>query len=179
MNIGLTGAAGSGKSTVAKMLFQDYGYTRIAFSDPLKSMLMELGLSHEQLYGDAKEAVDKRFGCTARHMMQTLGTEWGRELINGDIWTTAWLVAVNRVPHAVVADDVRFPNEADAVRRTRGIIIRVDRPSILAEQRSLDDHISEKLFPDITLNHVIVNDGSIADLRDKVREVVDDYTKRF
>ena len=43
--VGITGLAGSGKTTIARYLMEQYDYTRIRFADPLKAMLRELGYS--------------------------------------------------------------------------------------------------------------------------------------
>ncbi len=61
--------------------------------------------------------------------MQTLGTEWGRNLIASDLWIRAWQHALANVPAGVpvVVDDCRFPNEADAVVAAGGICVRIER----------------------------------------------------
>ena len=40
--IGLTGYAGSGKDTLANILVEEYGFTRIAFADKTKEFLYDL-----------------------------------------------------------------------------------------------------------------------------------------
>ena len=42
MIIGLTGYAQSGKDSVADILVKNYGYTRIAFADPIRKLLYEM-----------------------------------------------------------------------------------------------------------------------------------------
>jgi CRP/FNR family transcriptional regulator len=58
--------------------------------------------------------------------MQTLGTEWGRQCMDADIWVRAWAARAALLTSAV-ADDVRFQNEADMIRNLGGVIIRVMR----------------------------------------------------
>ena len=42
MIIGLTGYAQSGKDTVAKILIEQYGFTRVAFADKIRELLYEM-----------------------------------------------------------------------------------------------------------------------------------------
>lgn len=132
--IGFCGPIGCGKSTAARILMERYGYRRERFADPLKAMLAALGLSPEELDGPAKEAPAALLGGrTPRHAMQTLGTEWGRQLIDPDLWVRAWELRVGgywRRFHApVVSDDVRFGNEVAAIRAMGGLVVRIERPA--------------------------------------------------
>lgn len=156
--IGIVGLAGSGKTIIAKHLAEHYGYTRTRFAEPLKRMLrLGLGLSNEEVDGALKEEPMARFGgVTPRHMMQTLGTEWGRKRVYGGVWVDAWsnLALQNNGP--VVVDDVRFPNEASAVRELGGTVWRVHRPGVEAMH-----HPSELAMMDITEDRYISNATSI------------------
>lgn len=129
--VAFTGLAGAGKSTAAAHLVNHHGYQRVRFAGPLKAMMAALGLTSEQIDGSLKETpCDLLGGKTPRWAMQSLGTEWGRDLIAPDLWIRAWQHAVSQVPAGVpiVVDDVRFPNEAEAVRTNGGVIVRIDRP---------------------------------------------------
>lgn len=129
--IAFTGLAGAGKSTAAAHLVKRHGFHRIRFAGPLKAMMAALGCTPEQIDGSEKETpCDLLGGKTPRHAMQTLGTEWGRDLITSDLWIRAWQAAVAKVPAGtpIVIDDCRFPNEAEAVRAAGGILVRIDRP---------------------------------------------------
>ena len=84
--IAITGQAGSGKTTIAKHLELEYNYVRVRFAEVLKDMLLALGLTEEEINGDLKEKpCSLLLGKTPRHAMQTLGIEWGRNLIHPDI----------------------------------------------------------------------------------------------
>lgn len=156
MIIGLTGPAGSGKSTIAKAL----GFERRSFALPLKQMMVCL-LRHtgmppaeieRRINGDLKEQVIPIFGKSARSMMQTLGTEWGRDQVHPDMWVK---VATANLPTRVVFDDVRFENETVAIRQTGGVIVRLSGRGGIA-----GSHMSEK---GVTADHVVSNTGTVSD----------------
>ncbi len=167
--VALTGAAGSGKSTVADYLIQHYGYQRVKFADPLKKMLRCLGLGEMHIEGALKESpiewLDNR---SPRYLMQTLGTEWGRHMVSRDIWVSIWRNTVdswiNDVPDGkVVVDDCRFANEAEAVRELGGRIVALHRPGAGLQVT----HSSESGITGRDLR-VVVNDGDIAQLNQRV-----------
>lgn len=129
--VAFTGLAGAGKSTAAMHLAKSRGFERVRFAGPLKAMMAALGCTTAEIDGDRKEMPCELLGGkTPRWAMQTLGTEWGRQLIGDDLWIRAWQAAVDRLPAGVpvVVDDCRFPNEAAAVCAAGGIIVRIDRP---------------------------------------------------
>jgi hypothetical protein len=128
--IGLCGPAKSGKSLAAQYLANEYGFERVRFAGPLKAMLAALGLSPDEIDGDLKEQPSALLGGqTPRHAMITLGTEWGRQLIDPDLWINAWRLAVDRLPPGVpvVVEDCRFANEAGEIRLLGGLTVRLDR----------------------------------------------------
>ena len=127
--IGLTGRAGTGKSTAALYLVEHREFIRVPFAAPLKRMLRSLGLTDRETDGDLKEQpCDLLMGKTPRFAMQTVGTEWGRALIHPDLWVELWRRDAARLlmsGHCVVADDCRFPNEASAIRSLGGKLIGI------------------------------------------------------
>lgn len=169
MIIGITGLAGSGKTTVAATLCGTFGYRRLAFADPLKSMLAAVGFTHEQLYGAEKQVVVHDLGVTPRFALQTLGTGWGRETINEDIWVNLWkrqALEMEKEGH-IVADDVRFPNEVAAIKALGGQIWHVERPGTAQMA-----HASET--QDLPYDLRVLNTGSTADLSWLVAELAHD-----
>ena len=129
--IAFTGLAGSGKSTAAQHLVKNHGFQRLRFAGPLKDMMRALGLTEAEIEGDRKEMpCDLLGGKTPRYAMQTIGTEWGRDLISPDLWIRAFNAALAKVPAGVpiVVDDCRFPNEADAITAAGGVLVRIVRP---------------------------------------------------
>ena len=130
-------------------------------------MLHELDLSGFRYVYSDKEAIIPELGVSARHMMQTLGTEWGRACIHPDFWVMIARAETRRIladGRSVVIDDVRFPNEAAMIRDLGGELWRIERPGIAYN----GDHESEGGLDDITPDRVIVNDGSIDQLLEKI-----------
>lgn len=162
MIIGLCGLAGSGKSEVAKMLLEQGNFERIAFADPLKSMLAAVGFTHAQLYGDEKEVEIADLGATPRRMMQTLGTEWGRDLVHPEIWVKLWLRKVHASKSHVVVDDVRFENEVETIHGLGGQVWRVDRPGSASA-----DHESERYAASLPADLTIFNETDLYELRQR------------
>jgi hypothetical protein len=87
-------------------------------------------------------------GITARVCLQSLGTEWGRASVDPDIWVKAAMREAEYFMHTdskVIFDDVRFANEAVAIRNAGGKVYRVSRKDF---EVSNDNHISELGLPE-------------------------------
>lgn len=165
--IGLMGKAGCGKSTAASVL-AGYGYQRMRFAQPLKAMLRTLGLTVEQTDGDQKEIPCSLLGGkTPRWAMQTLGTEWGRDLIDQDLWVRAAMKVVRDKGGFFVFDDVRFDNEATAIWDAGGSIWRIGREQTIV---TAANHISEQAVADLLPDLYLANNGTIADLQERINE---------
>jgi hypothetical protein len=107
-------------------------------------------------WGDLKEKPSPYLGGqTPRHAMQTLGTEWGRELIHPDLWTNVWKNKVQTGLDQVVTEDLRHKNEAEAVRSLGGKVIRIMRPGT-----TLGLHSSEREYERISVDHIVFNDST-------------------
>lgn len=176
--VALGGRKGSGKSTAAQALI-DRGFIRVKMAGALKAMLAALleyqGATSDEIdrciEGDLKEVPSYVHlkGMTPRHAMQTLGTEWGRNLMNENFWAD---VTLNRVQqllqdgHNVLVDDVRFPNELTFLEAVRGICsVYITRPGVNKEDSG---HYSElALGPDDFMS-VLDNSGSIEELQQEL-----------
>ena len=190
--IGLTGAAGSGKSTAANWILRNHGTANAAaFAGPLKAMTREmlrmvLPKGHDP---DAtayvsdpvlKEQPIPFLGdMTARRLMQTLGTEWGRNALHPDFWV--WIAATkverqigstfkksDKVPIKIVFDDVRFANEAAMIRAYGGVVVRIVRPSH-DKPPEIKAHESESMAFDADID--IINDGTVEDLEARMADL--------
>jgi len=143
--IGLAGPKGVGKSTYANQLVFDMYKTRewsdairiISFASPLKEML---GCIVHKDYIEDKERVIPNLGVSARHCLQTLGTEWGRNLISDSIWIDITRHRIEESDATVfIIDDVRFDNEAEMIRDMGGEVWKLSRSGVNED----DAHISE------------------------------------
>jgi hypothetical protein len=165
-----TGIAQSGKTTCANRL-EAFGWKKFSFADPLKYMLSDFGVPAGCLWGDRKEEpLDILGGKSARYAMQTLGTEWGRELIWDDLWLSAWERKVRSTLSRggrVVNDDIRFPNEYALVRKMGGIIVKVERPDVSTEHT----HSSESHYDFVDADLTFVNKGTINELKTTVNRI--------
>lgn len=172
--VGLTGYAGAGKDAAAAGLVAE-GWTRQAFADPVRSMALAIdpliqGASHiDSLSWFVKQGgwdTAKRIP-DVRRFLQRLGTDGVRVHLGADAWVQAFELARDRRANTV-APDVRFPNEADHIRRMGGIVIRIDRPSV----GPVNGHVSENV-DSLQVDATVVNDRSVDELRWRVAELVD------
>lgn len=176
MIIGLIGGAGAGKDTFAEAL--PPRYERRKFAGPLKNMFRTLlavqGVTYPQrermIEGDLKEVPSKFLeGKTPREAMQTLGTEWGRNLIGPDLWVNA---AMQGLAGDAVFTDVRFPNEAKAIKAAGGMLFRIVR----ADATRVAPHESESALDDFHADWTVHNGMEItkAAFQDFARVLVKD-----
>lgn len=158
--VGLTGLAGAGKSTVAKYLVEEYDYNLVSFAGPLKKMMRTLdpyiGLEHVRWWQFWKrpkmlrlsdllavmsegEIKTSRYGAEYRRLLQSLGTDCVRA-VDPDFWVKAAKAQMTDPNGKYVFDDVRFPNEAEAIKEMNQYgLWNVNRPGLKA-----GEHISEK-----------------------------------
>lgn len=170
--IAITGFANSGKSTVADILVREHSYIREKFAAPLKNMLRAAGMSQDMLEGDLK-TIPSPVWCdkSPRHVMQTLGTEWGRNMIGPDLWANLLYERAEQLMaegYNVVVDDLRFVNEARVIKELKGTIWRVLRPGGGCESAHLSETEQLKIMPEYYLD----NQGSIEDLSTTINDVI-------
>lgn len=153
--VALCGPEGAGKSTAAKEVARRLGGKIHPLAEPLKRMLLAIGVPRESLYGTPEQKLrplPEFGGRSGRDLMQTLGTEWGRQCVSNNIWIDAWTRDVAGEP-LVIVDDLRFQNEAARVKELGGSIIKVVRKY---GQEPVDCHPSAR-FDLITEDRYIVN----------------------
>ena len=164
MIIGLSGLKGSGKSTAADFLVVD-GFIKMSFADPIKRMLADIGLAWKDLYGEGKEEPnDMLNGKTPRYAMQTLGTEWGRDLISPDLWVNVVKYDILQRPTRdnIVIDDCRFHNEVGMILSLGGIVIYIDRGG------ESGNHASESGIKLLHRSITLQNKSSLEDLQEAI-----------
>jgi len=157
----------SGKSTVAQWLCKEHGYVVVPFAQTLKEALIPILVALGHTETDAKQLVtyDKHtylpdVRLSVRQLLQTLGTEWGRQCVHPDLWLMCWKKRIEAYENVVV-DDVRFPNEADLVRSLGGSMWLVQRET----SAQLSGHSSEgslNAYP--YFDQIVKNRGSLDEL---------------
>jgi hypothetical protein len=125
---------------------------------------------------------------TVREFLQKLGTDALRDSLHLNIWINALFadykptqmvssfpppateeeyIAQQGFPNWIITD-VRFPNEAKAIKDRGGIIIRVDRPSVSA----VNNHPSETSLDSWNFDYKLVNNSDIFALKTSVKQVL-------
>lgn len=152
-----------------------------------------IGYGHRNVpvYGEPEQPM------LVREFLQKLGTEAMRDGLHTNVWVNAlfadykakWVPTGDSVAEEDVSlekeypnwiiTDMRFPNEMDAVVERKGITIRVVRSFNhkmgSKEIGTLDltpQHPSETAIDDAEFDYEIINDGYIADLIDKVIDIL-------
>jgi len=82
--------------------------------------------------------------------MQNFGTDVRRKQ-DPEYWVKRWKDTVSKQKATVLTDDVRFVNEAQAVKDAGGILIRLDR----TDMTNTDTHSSETEQANIVCDHTI------------------------
>ena len=173
MIIGLSGYAQTGKDTIANYLVKNYGFTRVAFADPIREAVYKLNpnINIADMRGvSLADAVDKLGWETvkvesddARWLLQRMGTEVGREVFGDNFWVD---IAMEKA-HShdkVVFTDVRYPNELQAILEASGAVWRVVKDDVGAVNR----HASETALDDYQFEYVIFNNDTIESLYESI-----------
>ena len=167
MIIGISGKKRSGKDTVyelIRMLKQGDGIypLRAAFGDQIKEEVA--GVTGVDV--DHIEEHKERF----RPMLQWWGADFRRHYKGENYWLDKMLAKMKTITgkEVLVITDVRYPNEAELVKKAGGIMIRVERETGLE-----DAHSSENLLDSFEgFDYRLSNNGSLFDLREKVERIV-------
>ncbi len=155
MLIGLVGTRQSGKDTVARYLKVKYGFTPVKLAASLKGFLF--------VTGQDVLAWLPEMSTETRRQLQQLGDK-GRSC-HQDLFVD-FLFAL--APDSrIVISDVRYPNEATAIKSKGGILVRLVRP-ISAKPSIVDFHPSEREADTIKPDFYLFNSGSLADLLSSV-----------
>ncbi len=167
--IGLSGKKQSGKDTVARYLKVHHGCVHMAFAHSLKEAARTIfGMTEEHTDGALKEEMLPIWGLTPRQIMQQLGTEAMRGTFGDEVWIKSLFTRAAAVEYAVISD-VRFLNEAQAIRNRGGILVRIERAGLI----STDTHPSETALDDFDdFDHVLLNDGTVEDLFRQIDRVL-------
>lgn len=191
--IGLSGYARSGKDEAAKVLVDEFGYTRVAFADKLREVLYALNplidntiyRYHENLkpnwipydFGKdkvyVKDVIDQYgwdgykatpYGAEIRRLLQRLGTEAGRQTLWDSIWVDAAFAGIPEDAKVVVTD-CRFPNEAEAIKQRKGKIWRITREGV----GPANSHASETSLDDWKFDYHLWNNSDLESYKNDIR----------
>lgn len=198
--IGIAGKKQVGKNTSAELinkLLHPMGVRSkiTAFANPLKEMCINvLGLERTKVYGtDAdKNAIShilwdnlpfeirikysneklndrvlpRNGNMSNREVLQVIGTDIFR-IIYPQVWASAVFNEDFNKAHVVLIADTRFPNEIEAIEKRGGFIINIKRNTGLK-----DSHSSETALDDIKFKHEIINNGSMQDLENNIKNIL-------
>lgn len=176
MIIGFGHRLRSGKDTAADHLVMTHDFVKRSWADPLKAACIEaFDWTEEHVYGALKDVVDPRWGFAPRHGLQYVGTNLFRAWIP-DFWVRRTIMALPP-DRNVVIPDVRFPNEAQAIKDAGGVVCRIDRPVL--GPLPADAHESETAMAGYEhWDAVIVNDSDINHLRACVDTLIKNHGVR-
>lgn len=163
--IGLAGRMGSGKSTAAEHLVAAHGYRQVDFADALRAAVATLDpivcsvpmRRYTEVVAEYGYVEAKRMFPEVRRVLQVMGTDVVRAL-DPDMWVGVWVrETAQRAP--IVAADVRFDNEIQAVLDAGGEVWWIDRPGCTD-----GTHPSEHAIRRSDCDTIIRNTGTVADL---------------
>lgn len=165
--IGFNGYARSGKDTLAALLVCEFGYRRIAFADKLRSFteavnphvasrVAEVGWDAAKMDPEVRQVL-RDYGAAAR------------DHIHPNVWIFSALGGECSEDHIVVSD-VRFPNEADAIKERGGRLVRIERAGV-----GPANDIDTLLDRYDRFDAIILNDSTIDSLHAQMRSLLDEW----
>ena len=142
---------------------------KMAFADPIRDIGEIFGFTRVQMTDrKLKETEDPFWGFSPRTFMQKVGTEMFRNCLRDDIWIKLLERRIKDLdnklgvdPSMIFITDVRFPNEAEAIKKMGGYIIKIKREGFSKAGENL--HPSEKFIDQMEADCVIENKAKDAD----------------
>jgi hypothetical protein len=174
----ISGKQGSGKTTLQKELYstieRDGSALTMNFADALYEM-------HDAVLKVLHKYMDPRPIVKDGPLLQLLGTQWGRETIDQDIWVKLMRKRVNKVGQSithVIVGDCRFENEFDAfpeALRVRLYCPEAVRKARCSMWRDNTEHASETGLDQYYLKNKfdLVLNTEKSDQKDDVQEVIE------
>lgn len=180
-NVGIIGRARVGKDTAGKWLVDNRGHRRVAFADALRLAAWRIDpITHAGGWGEQRRWSDIITGDGSyerakdevpevRRFLQSFGATI-REL-DEDFWLRTALKKVTEANEAgvpVVITDVRYPNEAESLRRAGFHLVYIDRPGVPQL-----DHESEGALTEDDADYTIRNSGTVEHLHNGMEFVAE------
>ena len=127
MILGISGKRGVGKTLGAMHLVKAHGFVRVSFAEELKILAKQIFPFKENdlVVPSKKESKFMDYDWTPREFMINLG-EFCR-FHDNEYWIKRGLSKCNKDDKHYVFDDVRYKNEANAIRERGGLVIRINR----------------------------------------------------
>jgi hypothetical protein len=176
VNVGIIGRARAGKDTAGRWLVENRGYERVAFADVLKDVALRIdpivSVGYPCEATRLSETVAGQFGWESaketgdvRRFLQELGASI--RAIDPDFWLRAALAKADAINadagRPVVITDVRYANEAAALRARGWHLVHIDRPGVPHLV-----HESEGALTADDADYAIANVGDVSSLHGAV-----------
>jgi hypothetical protein len=169
--VGISGKIGSGKDTLADLIVKNnYNFKKKSFAFKLKIIGMTLTGAHPEssdwFTQEGKNVYLSDWNMTIGEFQQKLGTE----AIRTGLHTNAWVISLfaDLDPDCKwLITDMRFKNEAQAVKEKGGVLVRIngDPAKTRANSKRNLNHPSETDLDDFKdWDMVINNNGTIEQL---------------
>ena len=178
MLVAVCGPAGSGKSALVSSLAR-HGFRELMFAEPLKRIVKDIfGFSDRALYGPSSARSEPHptmrrpdgSPLTARHALQTMGTDWARQMCCDTVWVDYAMRKAAEMGGNVAISDCRFRNELDAIKAAGGICVRRTSSVPVTDMHPTEQEMLS--VPDSEFDAVIHQLSSLADLHRVVDELV-------
>ena len=164
MIILLSGKAGSGKDAAALILCEEMQFHRLAFADILKEDVAQKTCIPVQFFHIKKDVIYDA-GISYRSLLINHAT--AAKAADIDIYArqVADIILQQPTQRWVISDWRHYSELKCLLDRGLGVVtVRVNRPAT-----TLRSHFTETELDNFDFDHVIENDGSISDLRDKLK----------
>jgi hypothetical protein len=188
--IAVAGKLNSGKGTLAEVFSHEGNFAPMAFADPMKLILQDLfNFSHLELWGPSEHRSPR-----TREILQAFGTDFARKY-DPEVWVDYMDRRIKAyeqsgvdkcfpheprrtTPQGIVITDLRFPNEAQMLRREYGAtIIKIVRPhsddAALPEHNRHESETAVATIPNEDIRYVVYNTGSREDLLDEAHRLME------
>lgn len=175
--IAFGGKARAGKSTLAQMIREIVPSQPMSFADPIRGALKAMFNFQFDANFEPDATTEQKnelllpFATTARELMQTLGTEWGRNMVDKHIWIRVFNEDWQRwggSTRLTVVPDLRFKEELDYIKPKKSLCIYVVKTDFDNIGPQEPKHASENSLAYSDFPHIIINDGTLEDVEKKL-----------